>query len=497
MKEHFFPNGKVTPERVLDAVRSIDPARHDLFRNQDDISIARLFAEIFRDVACYNVTSRSWGTYNGIVWKNDVEGMNVEQFAKLLSRSLLIYSADVGEKSFSEFACKLQDRRRREIMIKDSRDFTFCDRSQFDSDPLLFNTQNCVIDLRTGKSMDHDPTLRLSKVSNVVYDPEVRSEDFERFISEIMQNDADKIKYLQKIFGYCLTGTNPQEEAYIVYGATTRNGKSTLLDTIEYLFGDYACNIMPETLAQQKDKNSRQASGDIARLDGIRLVHCGEPPKRMKFDVALLKSMTGGDQITARHLNEREFQFKAIFKLLINTNFLPLVTDDTLFSSDRLHVISFDRHFNPEEQDVHLKERLRSPENLSGIFNWCLDGLRMYQEEGETLYPPESVVRATDDYRAKSDKLKCFMQDALIPDRGSTISVKRTYTVYAEWCRDNGYGVENKSNFLDEIRSKGLLSPTGTIDGQTVRNVIRGFAIDESLLSSPLEFLDNTARSDD
>ena len=432
-------------------------------------------------------------SYTGILWRRDAEGMSVERLAKLLARSLLIYSADVADKHYTDFVSKLQDRRRREIMIKDARDFVPTETEDFDSDPYLFNCQNCVINLRTHERIEHDPSLLLSKVSNVLYDPEATSPDFEKFLREIMLDDSQKALYLQEIFGYSLLGEAPQEEFYMLYGSTTRNGKSTLLDTLEYLFGDYGAHIMPETLAQQKDRNSRQASGDIARLAGVRLVHCAEPPKRMKFDTALVKGMTGGDKITARHLQEREFEFVPVFKLLINTNFLPVVTDDTLFSSQRVHVVTFDRHFEPEEQDVHLKTKLRSQANLSGIFNWALDGLRLYQEDDETLTPPESVIRATAEYREKSDKLRCFIQDCLIPDKTSTISAKRAYEVFSSWCHDNGYGVENKSNFLDELRSKGLLYPSGTISGQTVRNVIRGYSIDESLLSQSVSFYDGSS----
>ena len=476
---HTLPNGKTSFDVVMKAVRELNPANNDLYRKRDDISSAQLFSDVFSSVARYNVNSRSWFTYDGVKWSNDLEGMRVEKFAKLLSRALLIYSANISDESYSSFVVKLQDRRRREIMIRDARDFHPVSFADFDSDPFLFNCKNCVIDLRTCEPLEHDSSLLLSKVSNVLYKPDLRSNDFESFLDSVMRGDRGKINYLRRLFGYSLIGINRHEELYMIYGSTTRNGKSTLLDTLEYMFGDYSANIMPETLAQQKERNSRQASGDVARLDGVRFLHCGEPPKRMKFDVALVKSLTGNDVITARHLNEREFQFTPVFKLFINTNFLPVVNDDSLFSSGRVKVISFDRHFTPEEQDTKLKPRLREERNISGIFNWCLDGLRDYLADGERLVPPESVKLSTEEYREKSDKLKCFIQDCLSPSEGGCITGKRLYDVYSEWCRDNGYGVENKSNFLDELRGKNLLSATGTIMGRTVHNVVKGFAIDD------------------
>ena len=477
---YILPNGRTTFDAVMKAVRELNPAQNELYRKRDDISSAQLFSDVFSSVARYNVNARSWYYYDGVKWNNDVEGMQVEKFAKMLSRALLIYSADVSDESYSSFVVKLQDRRRREVMIRDARDFHPVSFSDFDSDPFLFNCKNCVIDLRTCEPLEHDSSLLLSKVSNVIYKPNEKSGAFESFLNSVMIGDNGKIEYMKRLFGYSLLGLNRHEELYMIYGSTTRNGKSTLLDTLEYMFGDYSANCMPETLALQKERNSRQASGDIARLAGVRFLHCGEPPKRMKFDVALVKSLTGNDVITARHLNEREFQFTPIFKLFINTNFLPVVNDDSLFSSGRVKVISFDRHFTPEEQDTKLKPRLREENNISGIFNWCLEGLKEYIEEDERLVPPESVRLSTEEYREKSDKLQCFMQDCLVPSEGGCITAKRLYEIYSEWCKDNGYGVENKSNFLDELRGKNLLSATGTILGRTVHNVIKGFTVEDS-----------------
>ena len=237
-------------------------------------------------------------------------------------------------------------------------------------------------------------------------------------------------------------------------------------------------NIKPETLAQ-KDHDSRTPSGDIARLNGCRFLHMSEPPKRMKFDVALLKTLLGRDIITARHLYEREFEFIPVFKLVINTNFLPVVTDDTLFSSERVKVIKFDRHFEPDEQDRQLKGKLKSDKNLTGIFNWCLEGLRMFNDNGGVLIEPDSVIKATEDYRKKSDKIQNFIDDCLDPCDGQCATIKESYYAFGQWCRENGFGTENKSNFIEEIKAKGLYSKTGSIDGHTMKNVIRDYTVRE------------------
>ncbi len=119
----------------------------------------------------------------------------------------------------------------------------------------------------------------------------------------------------------------------------------------------------------------------------------------MLFDTALLKSLLGRDSITARHLYQRETTFIPKFRLVINTNFLPTITDDTVFSSGRINVVSFDRHFEPQEQDKDLKNRLRDKSEMSGILNWCIEGLKL----------PAAVQIATDTYRTDSDKVSSYL----------------------------------------------------------------------------------------
>ena len=144
---------------------------------------------------------------------------------------------------------------------------------------------------------------------------------------------------------------------------------------------------------QKQTVNSSGPSEDIARLAGARVVNISEPDKKMVLSAALVKTLTGNDKITARFLNENSFEFYPQFKFFINTNHLPKVTDVTVFSSGRVKVIPFERHFSEAEQDKGLKKKLAQVGNLSGILNWCLDGLRLAQETG--FDPPSAVLAAT------------------------------------------------------------------------------------------------------
>jgi len=298
----------------------------------------------------------------------------------------------------------------------------------------------------------------------------------------------EKISYLQKAIGVGLTADTSLETSFFLFGATSRNGKSTLVETLLYLLGStggYAMTIQPQSLAQKSNKDSRQASGDIARLNGCRFLNCAEIPKRMILDISLVKTLLGRDSITARHLYEREFEFTPHFKLFVNTNYLPVVSDDTLFASGRVNIISFDRHFTPDEQDKGLKDKLRSPAELSGIFNWCIDGLKLFREEG--LKPPVEVVNATAEYRTNSDKMGNFFSECMEPT-GKNSKASDVYNVYKQWCDTNGFGCENKGNFFDELKAKNRYADTGTVDGKSWRRVVIGYEINDDLspLGTPL-----------
>lgn len=306
----------------------------------DDKGMGELFADIYRNECRYNVTAKEWYVYNGRVWQADTGGMQVSQRAKELANALLVYCTTIQNErqktDYLKIVMNYGTLRYRETMLKDARDKFYITQTDLDRNLDLFNCQNGTYNLKTGEFSPHRAENLLSKCSNVIYDPTARSPIFEQFIFDVMQGNQEKINYLQTIFGYALTAETNLETCWILYGATTRNGKSTLVETIAYMLGNsngYALAMQPQTLAQKQNKDTRQASGDIARLDGCRFLNASEPPKRMLFDVALLKTLLGRDSITARHLYEREYEFIPHFKLFINTNFLPLIQDDTLFSS--------------------------------------------------------------------------------------------------------------------------------------------------------------------
>lgn len=449
----------------------------------DDRGNGDLFADIYKDVARFNTTVNDWYIYNGKLWQRDTGAMMVSRMAKQLKDELLVFSISIENDSqktaYQKHVMKLGSRTARDTMIKDARDKYHISNEDLDKNADLLNCQNGTLNLKTFEFKEHDSKDLLSKITNVEYTPNAESELWIRFIDEVMQKDKEKIKYLQKAIGYSITADTSLETCFILYGSKTRNGKSTLVETLIHMLGGsggYALQMKPESLAQKHNVDSRQASGDIARLCGARFLNVSEPPKKMIFDAALLKTLLGRDRIVARHLHEREFEFIPVFKLFMNTNYLPIIQDDTLFSSGRINVITFDRHFSEKEQDKTLKNRLRESETLSGILNWCIEGLKTFYIEG--LTPTNAIVDATSEYRRESDKLGKFVAECL-EEANENITASSAYNVYEQWCRACGYGCENRGNFFAELRSKNLMSKSGTVDGKTKQRVIKGYRFTE------------------
>ena len=445
----------------------------------NDKGSAELFSTVFKNVSRYNPTQKDWMYYNGIKWIADTEGMKAKRNAKKLADAILSYAVNVSEldrENYLKYASRLMNYRDRNTMVNDAKDLNFFENTELDKDDLLLNLRNCVLDLSGDmpKVLEHNADLLLSKCCNASYDPNATCKLWEKTINEIMEGNTDKSRYLQKILGLCLTGITAEEELYFFYGASTRNGKSTICETVLSILNDYGATISPETLAVKANKDSRTASPDIAKLAGTRLVIASEPPKKMIFDTSLVKTLTGRDRVTARFLHQNEFCFTPKFKLLINTNYLPTITDQTVFKSGRIRVVSFNKHFDEHEQNKKLKDELRK--EADGILNWMIAGLYLYRKEG--LEPPAAVRDSTDEYEIDSDKIGRFISECLVKSDKNT-SAKDVYEKYSKWCSDSGLGVDGRNNFYIELKTRGLFGASGTVNGKTVRNVVRGYVFAE------------------
>lgn len=425
---------------------------------RNDIGTSNLFATIWKDKLLYVVERKSFFIYNGKFWEKDVDELKTNELAKEFALSIIQYFAEKktdNEAVFKYYSSYLQIDKRGKL-LRDSKSVLAFSVEEFDESPYLFNCQNCTVNLATGSASVHDPLDYITKVSNVWYDPDAKSEEFERFISSVMQNDEELINYLQRALGYSLSSATFQECFFIMYGKSTRNGKGTLNSTMAYMLGDYAKTAPYEAFESKKYKSSGGASEEIARLAGSRYVAVSEPSEDMVLNSALIKTLSGNDKITARYLYENSFEFVASFKLWINTNHLPSIPDDSVFKSGRVQLIPFNKHFNQKEQDKGLKSRLVKRENISGAFNWCMEGFQLMAQEGG-LNAPERIQQEIDRYREDNDRIGEFINDCFIfedVDKKSKVKFSEVYKIYQNWCKESGYRAMNKKNLKSKMRER-------------------------------------------
>ena len=306
------------------------------------------------------------------------------ELCKQLADNLMLYALSLQDEqqrqAYMGHVSKWQKRNCREIVLKEAASVYPVPLSCFDIDPMIFNCLNGTLNFKTGEFRPHRVEDMLSKLSGVKYNPGAKSERWEHFIMEVMQNDRDEAVFLQKALGYALTGDTQHECFFMLHGPTSRNGKGTCMETFMRLMGEYGKSAKPDTIAQKQSANGSGPSEDIARLAGARFVNISEPDKKLVLSAALVKTLTGNDTITARFLNENSFEYCPQSKLFINTNHLPSITDVTLFSSGRVKILPFERHFPEAERDEGLKAELAKSENLSAVPNWCMEGLRLLNE---------------------------------------------------------------------------------------------------------------------
>jgi putative DNA primase/helicase len=251
--------------------------------------------------------------------------------------------------------------------------------------------ENGTMDLKTGELREHRQEDMITKIARVTYDKSADCPIWKTFLMEIMNYNAELIRFIQTAADWTVTGDTSEQSMFILFG-TGANGKSTFLNTIMNLLGDYAIAIPTETFMK---KNGDQITNDIARLRGTRFVTTTEAEQGQRLSEPLIKQITGNDRMTARFLYGEFFNFVPAFKIFMATNHKPVIkgTDHGIWR--RIKLIPFTTRIPEEKQDKRLEERLRG--EASGILNWLLEGAKRWTME--RLRTPQIITSATDEYR--------------------------------------------------------------------------------------------------
>lgn len=428
----------------------------------DECGMAELFAECYRDDVRYCPEHKMWYTYSEGAWRKDVGASLVASRIKEFYQLLFLYCGEIEDESdrtkFMKFVVKLGDRRLRDRLMRDASDneMLVINAHKFDANPYLINCQNGTYDLQKMEFRPHDWRDMLTMQTNFEYTVrEVNCTRWVQFIDEITQNDKDKAEYLQKALGYSMLGLANEDCMFILHGKTTRNGKSTLLSAIHHLLGDYA-RVSPVSIICKSDRqaDAKAANPALASLKGRRFVTMAESNQYGKLDEETIKQLTGGEEISTRNLYEQQTTWLPQFTLWLSCNDLPSVSDKSLFASDRLRVIEFNRHFSPEEQDKNLKTKFQEKESMQGIFTWLVKGYFLYKHFG--LEMPEDMNRVVWAYKRDNDLVLQFLEDRCVKHKQSEkkfTRAKSLYDAYKIWSKSNGLFAYSAKRFYADMET--------------------------------------------
>lgn len=394
-----------------------------------------------------------WFIWDGKRWKVDTK-KEIERITAKVLRSLS-KSDDEAEGKWSRMC---ERRNIRMNSIKDLMPLVPGERGDFDRHKFLFNVENGVVDLKTGKLLQHDRELGLTKITNIAFDENAKCPEWLKFLNQIFLGDQALVEYMQRLIGYSLTGDISEQIMMFLVGGGS-NGKSTFINTIKDLMGDYGKQAKSDTFIKKKESG---ANNDIARLVGSRFVSAIESEEGEKLADSFVKQITGGEPVLARFLRQEFFEFIPEFKVFFTTNHKPIIggLDEGIWR--RVKLIPFNLSLPAHKRDKRLPEKLSL--EMPGILNWAIEGCMKWQRDG--LKEPKVVAEATGKYKDDMDILAPFLDEICYVEERENESImieaKELYNTYERWCFNSGERSLGNRSFYRMLETKGFGKTKGT-----------------------------------
>lgn len=413
----------------------------------DDCGNAIRFCKAYGNMVRHCEEWGKWFIWDGLRWKEDNTNL-IYYYAKKVAKSIYVEASLDNDNSrsmdLSKWAHESSNNSRINAMVESAtseHDFnipiTF---DVLDQDPYLINLNNGTFDLRTFEMLPHDQANMITKMANVDYNPEAQCPQWLAFLDRIFKSQDEKkhlISFLQRACGYSMTGDTKEQVMFFLYGSGA-NGKSTFIDVIQHIMGDYGAATESSTFTTAKADSIRN---DIARLVGQRFVSASENSTESLLDESLVKKLTGNEKISARFLHKEYFEFYPQFKIWWAFNHQPYIRDNTNSIWRRIMLIPFEERIPDSEQDKELAIKLK--QEAPGIFNWMVHGLLEYNLIG--LNAPEKIRISTKEYRDDQDILFDFIKEACVVSENQSLDLKsdirvsasKLYNAYVEWAGFN------------------------------------------------------------
>jgi putative DNA primase/helicase len=411
----------------------------------------RLIA-LYGDDIRYCFENSAWMFWDGTVWREDNVGAVTER-AKKAVRSIYVEAAGCDkfeERQALALHAQRSEKYERVMAIeKLARSMVPVVMETLDADQRLLNLCNGTLDLRTGELQPHRREDKITKLVPIAYDPSALCPLWDAFLERIFEKNRNLIDFVQKMFGYSLTGEISEQVLFFLYG-TGANGKSTFLLILQELLGEYATQAAPELLLTKKgDKHPTE----VADLCGCRVAVSTEVEAGRYLSEVQVKQLTGGDRVKARFMGKDFFEFKPTHKLLLAANHKPKIrgTDHGIWR--RIRLLPFRVTIPESERDKDLLKKLQL--ELPGILAWAVRGCLAWQRDG--LGEPQEVKAATDAYREEMDALAGFLEDCCTIEPSAEEKAKDLYAAYVEWCEENGEHPMKQRSFGMALGERGFL----------------------------------------
>lgn len=317
-----------------------------------------------------------------------------------------------------------------------------------------------------------------TKMMPVMYDPTADCPQFKTFIAWMFPENGVQ-DYVQTYLGLCLSGLIVRK-ILILYGEGA-NGKSTLMKVLYHMFGEtldksgslagqaYSQPVAFSTFTVSREETAGGARADLMPLKGARLITASESNKssgkyQAKLDMARLKEMTGGDPTVTRGLYQAEqTRFVNQGKIILQTNNIPPINDDSDGAWDRLELLSCKSRIDEKDQDKQLAEKLIA--ESSGILNWLLEGLMMYFRQG--LVETESMDADTEAYRGSENHMGRFVDEEcdIVDQEAVRTPTSTVYKRYTRWCSENGETAESQKALTQYLQRRHKVTSKHTMEG--------------------------------
>ncbi|WP_217577342.1 phage/plasmid primase, P4 family [Mesorhizobium sp. GbtcB19] len=286
--------------------------------------------------------------------------------------------------------------------------------------------------------------------------------EFRRFLMKV-QPDPLIRAFLKRFCGYLLTGLTIEQVMLFFFGAG-RNGKSTFVDLLCHILGDYAVTLSIDSFSGENKRGGGEATPDLARLPGARLVAASEPEANVRLKDALIKTLTGGEKIPVRRLHKDFFEVEPYFKIILSGNHKPRIDDDSDGIWRRVLLVPWTVQIPSAEVDRALSGKLRA--EADGVFAWMVEGAIEYLNGG--LDVPQSVHAASEEYRQESDPIGTFIRMACIVTGEPSDEEKPfdLYIAYDKFAGQEGIFKYNSATFAKRFASAAGRSwpgPDGTV----------------------------------